>query len=68
VTALVNTTAKFVCPTYSDLEPHIQWVKTSHMVEDGTDPMEVTATAPLHEVREGMVQVRSVGATRTPVC
>uniref|UniRef100_A0A182JNW8 receptor protein-tyrosine kinase n=1 Tax=Anopheles christyi TaxID=43041 RepID=A0A182JNW8_9DIPT len=27
VTALVNTTAIFRCPTLSDLEPHIEWVK-----------------------------------------
>jgi hypothetical protein len=67
VTALVNTTVTFTCPTYSDLEPYIQWVKTSHMVEDGTGPMEGKLTSP-NQVREGMVQVWNVGATCTLVC
>lgn len=49
VTAVVNTTAKFSCPTYSELEPHIQWVKTPHRVEDGTDPVDVTV-APLYQL------------------
>lgn len=44
VTARVNTTVMFNCPTYSDLEPHIQWVKMPHMFEEGTDPMEDNST------------------------
>jgi hypothetical protein len=67
VTTLVNTTATFKCPTYSDLEPHIQWVKTPHMFEDGTDSLEVNDTV-LKKVREGMVQVWSFGATCTLAC
>jgi len=67
VTAVVNTTVKFSCPTYSELEPHIEWVRTSHRVEDGMDPVDVTITPPF-QVRVGMVEVWSVGATCTPVC
>ncbi|PNF41482.1 hypothetical protein B7P43_G13295, partial [Cryptotermes secundus] len=44
VTARVNTTVMFNCPTYSDLEPHIQWIKMPHMFEEGTDPMEDNST------------------------
>ena len=67
VTALVNSTVKFSCPTISELEPHIQWVKSSHRVEGGTGPPDVTVS-PHYQVRVGMVQVRSVGKTCTPVC
>jgi hypothetical protein len=67
VTALVNATVKFSCPTYPELEPYIQWVKTSQRFEDGTDLMDVTISPP-YQVRVGMVQVQSVGATCTPVC
>jgi hypothetical protein len=47
VTTLVNTTVKFECPTYSDLEPQIQWIKMSHMFEEGTDPMDDNYTIPI---------------------
>jgi len=67
VTALVNATVKFSCPTISDLEPYIQWVKSSHRVDDETGPVDVTTSRP-YQVRVGMVQVRSFGATCTPVC
>jgi hypothetical protein len=67
VTALVNSTVTFSCPTYSELEPYIQWVKTSHRVEDGTGLVDVTISPP-YQVRVGVVQVRSVGATCNPVC
>jgi hypothetical protein len=53
VTAVVNTTVKFECLTYSDLEPHIQWIKMSHKFEEGTDPVDDNSTIP--------VQVRSAG-------
>ncbi|KAL1461147.1 hypothetical protein WDU94_013076 [Cyamophila willieti] len=31
VTALVNSTARFECPTLSDLEPHLQWFKGTNV-------------------------------------
>jgi hypothetical protein len=58
VTALVDATVNFSCPIISELEPYIEWVKTSQRVEDGTDPMDVTISPP-YQVRVGMVQVRS---------
>jgi hypothetical protein len=67
VTAVVNTTVTFMCPIYSDLEPYIQWVKTPHVYEEGTDSKEGNSTV-LDQVREGMVQVQSVGATCTLAC
>ncbi|KDR22672.1 Basic fibroblast growth factor receptor 1, partial [Zootermopsis nevadensis] len=47
VTTLVNTTVKFECPTYSDLEPHIQWIKMPHMFEEGIDSVDDNYTIPI---------------------
>lgn len=62
VTTLVNTTVKFECPTYSDLEPHIQWIKMPHMFEEGIDSVDDNYTIP--------IQVRGAGSrgTCTPTC
>jgi hypothetical protein len=44
---MVNATVKFECPTYSDLEPYIQWIKMFHMIEEGTDPVDDNSTVPI---------------------
>lgn len=67
VTALVNTTVMFNCPTYSDLEPHIQWVKMPHMFEEGTDPMEDNSTL-LVQVRGDVFQEQGATTACTLAC
>lgn len=67
VTARVNTTVMFNCPTYSDLEPHIQWVKMPHMFEEGTDPMEDNSTL-LVQVRGDLLQEQSIRTACTLPC
>ncbi|PSN31292.1 hypothetical protein C0J52_27018 [Blattella germanica] len=40
VTAIVNSTVSFECCTFSDLEPHIEWVKMTHMPLENVKPQD----------------------------